>query len=49
MREIKPWTTTVVVIISIIATYMGVYNLEWFLNTICVINSMPNMSKHCQR
>lgn len=48
MHEIKPWTTTLVVIVSIIATSIGVYNLEWFLNSTCVVNTMPTISKHCK-
>lgn len=49
MREIKPWTTSVVVIVSIIATSIGVYNLERFLNTVCMIDTMPAISKHCKQ
>lgn len=49
MREIKPWTTTVVVIVSIIATAIGAYNLEWFLNATCVVHTMPANSKHCKQ
>ena len=49
MREIKPWTTTLVVTVSIIATSIGVYNPELFLNTVCLINTMPAISKHCKQ
>ncbi len=48
MREIKPWTTSVVVMVSIIATSIGVYNLELFLNTVCLINTMPAVNKDCK-
>lgn len=48
MPEIKPWTTTLVVAVSIIATSIGVYNLESFLNTVCLINTMPTISKYCK-
>ncbi|BAZ31589.1 hypothetical protein NIES4074_40620 [Cylindrospermum sp. NIES-4074] len=48
MHEIKPWTTTLVVIVSVIATSIGVYNLELFLNTTCLIDTMPANLKHCK-
>ncbi len=49
MHEMKPWTTSLVVIISVIATSIGAYNLEWFLNTACLIDTMPTISKNCKR
>jgi hypothetical protein len=37
MRETKPLTTTLVVMIS-----------EWFLNSTCLAKTVPQLSKHCR-
>ncbi len=41
MREIDPWVTILVIVISVIATAIGVYNFELFLNFICLIDTLP--------
>jgi pyrroline-5-carboxylate reductase len=49
MREMKPWTTSLVVVISVAATWVGVYNFEWLLNKTCVVQTLPNFSNHCSQ
>lgn len=48
MREQNPRTTTLIVLVSIIVTVIGVYNFERFLNVVCLIDTMPTLSKHCK-
>jgi hypothetical protein len=48
MRDRRPWTIWWVVVVSVSATVIGVRNLEWFLNATCIINTLPDISKHCK-
>ncbi|MDM9383759.1 hypothetical protein QUB80_24035 [Chlorogloeopsis sp. ULAP01] len=48
MRETDPWVTILILAMSVIATAIGVYNFELFLNFICLIDTLPNVSKHCK-
>ncbi len=48
MRDPQHLTITLVVIVSIIATAIGVQNFERFLNTMCLIDTMPTINKHCK-
>jgi hypothetical protein len=41
-----PWTTILVIIVSITATVIGYRNLEWALNAVDLIDTMPSKSDH---
>ncbi|GAB1541875.1 hypothetical protein NUACC21_45480 [Scytonema sp. NUACC21] len=42
MVEKDFWTTTIVVIVSVIAVKIGVDNLEWGLNAVGWIDTLPS-------
>ena len=48
MQQKQPWTTWLVCLIAVSATVIGMYNLEWFLNVNCFINTKPEFSRHCK-
>ncbi len=48
MRHDNYWTFLWVVMVFLPATIIGIRNLEWFLNTTCLINTMPDISKYCK-
>ncbi len=50
MYQRDPWTTALVIFVSIITLIIGIHNLEWGLNAIGVIHTMPSNEhrKHLQ-
>jgi hypothetical protein len=41
MPERDPWTTALVIMVSVIAVKIGVHNLEWALNAVGLIDTLP--------